>query len=420
MSTLARRGLPPDLQYIIDGACDAHEILGHHHFALWNYGDPDRIDAIFNEPCRAGSGRSFMRGRRLGCMGLIAYADEIIAQMDPVEREAMAVFAYNHADRIVVEYAEFMAGWNFEDTIKGGCAIPFRDVLHGTRDGIPSPRAARRLKGPKAIRRYVKGGSYEWGWLRDVVASVLNIPAPASRDLSEAFVRRDDEMRAARRVAERAAMERFRIEHATKPYKVVKPQERRRRQSVVKRAAVMAAAMLGASTVSAFARGEPVRIAGQDIVFEFRSASRLDAMGHGGVDVALLSNDGKRLSKICVYHDKTPALDQLTAFALRIAAGDEQEIIKTGNLFALEGAAADHPVLMQRIKEKAETPAHGVVAGPARVNRWHRNDDELFRARCAAYCVETSGIYRRAVAEVLFGRRADQFVSAARSEKEPG
>lgn len=401
MSALVRRGLPPDLQYVIDGACDAHEIMGHHHHALWNYGDASRIDAIFNAPSREGSGRSFMRGRRLGCAGLIAYADEIMAQMDAVDREAMAVFAFNDAGLIVAEYADFLAGWNFEDEIKGGCAIPFRDVLHGSRDGIPSPRAARRLRGEGSIRRYVKL-YYDWAWLKDVVAGVARLPVPASRDLPEAFIRRAEEMQAARRAAQRAAEERCWAEHAGKPYTILKPQERRRRQSVVKKAAVMAAAMLGASTVSAFARGEPVHVAGRDVVFEFRSASRLDVLGHGGVDVALLSKEGKRLSRLCVYHEKTPALDQLTAFALRIAAGDEQEIIKTGNLFGIEGAAANHPALMERIKAKAEAPA------PLRA--WHRNEDELFRTRCAAYCAETSPIYRRAVAEVLFGRRSHHFV----------
>lgn len=398
MSTLVRRGLPPDLQYVIDGACDAHEIMGHHHHILWNYGEANRIDEIFNAPSREGS---YRRGRRLGCAGLIAYADEIMAQMDAVDRAAMAVFAFNDASLIVAEYADFLAGWNFEDEIKGGCAIPFRDVLQGTRDGIPSPRAARRLRGESAIRRYVKLYS-DWDWLKDVVSGVAGLPVPASRELPEAFIRRDEEMRAARRAAERAAAERFRAEQSRKPYTIVKPHERRRRRSVVKKAAVMASAMLGASAVSAFARGEPVRIAGQDVIFEFRSASRLDFLGHGGVDVALLSKEGKRLSRLCVYHEKTPALDQLTAFALRIAAGDEQEIIKTGNLFGIEGAAADHPVLMERIKAKAETPA------PDR--GWHRNDDEQFRARCAAYRAGMAPIYRRAVAEVLFGRRFHHFL----------
>lgn len=398
MTALVCRGLPPDLQYVIDGACDAHEIMGHHHHILWNYGEADRIDAIFNAPSRE---TSYRRGRRLGCAGLIAYADEIMVQMDAIDREAMAVFAFNGASRIVAEYAEFLAGWNFEDEIKGGCAIPFRDVLQGTRDGIPSPRTARRLRSESAIRRYVKLYS-DWDWLKEVVAGVMRLPIPASRELPEAFVRRDEEMREGRRIALRIAEDRFRAEYGTKPHKVVKPQERRRRQSVVKKAAVMAAAMLGASTVSTFARGEPVHVPGRDVVFEFRSASRLDALGHGGVDVALLSKEGKRLSRLCVYHEKTPALDQLTAFALRIAAGDESEIIKTGNLFGIEAAAADHPALMERIKAKAEVPA------PAR--GWHRNDNERFRARCAEYCAETAPIYRRAVAEVLFGRRFHHFL----------
>lgn len=400
MSALTRRGLPPDLQYVIDGACDVHEIMGHHHYALWNYGDADKIDTIFNAPSRDGN---YRRGRAAGCLGLIRYADEIIASMDDVERQAMAVFAFNGSRRIVAENAEFLAGWNFEDTIKGGCAIPFRRVYRGTEDGLPFPKADRYLNAPGAIRRYVKLYS-DWDWLKAVVAGVKLMEPPRSLALPDAFLRREEEMRAARVAAQREAHARFEAEHGVKrkpvPYKVVK-----QRQSVVKRAAVMAAAVLGASTVSAFARGEPVRVQGHEIVFEFRASGNLHHLGHGGVDVSLLSKGGERLSNLCVYHADTPALDQLTAFALRISAGDEREIIRTGNLFGIQAAAIEHPALAERAKARAEA---AVIGLPRRFRR-----DEAFKLRQAAYYARHRDLYQRAVAEVLFGRMAHHFVGGA-------
>lgn len=214
-------------------------------------------------------------------------------------------------------------------------------------------------------------------------------------------------MRAARRRYEAAAFEEMRERSdAARKRLAEKPRDRRRRQGVIKRASVMAAALLGAGTVSAFARGEPIRIPGQEVAFELRSTSRLGHIGHGGVEVAIVSHDGKRLSKLCVYHDETPALDQLTAFALRIAAGDEREIISTGNLYAVEGNAADHPVLIERLNARATEIVYG---GALRGGHILGRDDQ-FRLRCSAYCIETAPVYRRAVAHVLFGRRAPLFL----------
>lgn len=399
-------GLPPDLQYVLDGACECHEIMSHHHHALWRYGDPDRIDAIFNEPRPDEGARWFLRRRRRGCLGLIAYAEEIIAEMDEVEREAMAVFAFAHGRQIISEYAEFLAGWNFEDEIKGGCALPFRKVLRGTADGVPFPRTRRRLYSPAAIRRYIRNHD-DWDWLGDVVAGVAMLPVPSSVELPAAFREREELIRQAHRAEMRRMAEQVQWQRIEKAPRLC-PKERRRKRSIVKRAAVMAAAMLGAGTVSAFARGEPVRLVGDQVAFELRAQGQLGHLGHGGVEVSVVARDGARLAKLCVYHEDTPALDQLTAFALRVAAGDERSIVETGNLYAIEGAAADHPIIADRFKLRGDEIETVEEAALRLLRR-----DEPFRLASAAYRIDTAPIYREAVARALFGRRWQHFMPGA-------
>jgi hypothetical protein len=384
--------LPPDLSYVLDGAAEVGEILGCHHAALTMYGSAERIDAIFNEPSRdtPAGGRRHLRSRRLGCAGLVAYASEIIAEMSPVEREAMGSYGYSHARQLVRDYADHLSDWFFTDTIKGGCAIPFHR-LGGTEDGTPFPRSRRKLYSPRAMRRYVKLYD-DIDWMIPVFASLDAVPVPRSLTVGEEFHRQlDAHIREAREAEFRA----FNRTRSTLP--PVSRKRRDKRRGVIRRASVMAAAVLGASTVSAFARGEPVVVPGESLAFEFRAAGSLAEQGHGGVSIALLDPSGARLAGLCVYHDETPALDQLTAFALRIAAGGEREIVETGNLFGIEAAALEHPLLSERAKPRVlNLEEEAARIGIAEVfGAMPRRD---FREALKAYQAETLPIFAEAVA----------------------
>lgn len=84
----------------------------------------------------------------------------------------------------------------------------------------------------------------------------------------------------------------------------------------------------------------------------------------------LLTKEDVFLSRLCVYFDGTPVLDQLLALTLFVQAGDELEILKKANWFGFEDLAtvkrviqAEAPVLLERLP-KAESRARGGVRDP--------------------------------------------------------
>lgn len=378
--------LPGDIGYILDAACEEHEILGCHHYALNAYGDTAILDEIVNRERTA----RVLRGRRQMTAEICDYANEIIAQMPEWERGWVANMAHAHARKIVSDYADHLASWNFEDSTIGGCAKPYRDRVCMRKDGTPSPKALRRLCSPKAIRRYVR----LYDGIDHLVAPLKvlgQVPLPRDLKFGAAAMQEIEERIMARRDVQYAAMrdimERNRAILPKTPKQIRMIKESRK---VVKRAAVLASALLGASTVAAFAKGEPVRLSGQQIDFEIAAPSGLAAMGHGGVKIKLLDKGGHRLAGLCVYHEGTPALDQLTAFALRVNAGEEEDIITTGNLYQVTSAGADHKLL----KRKPE-PAPEIAYPDA---RWAGSRSPQFQARKAEYLAKFLPIYREAIA----------------------
>lgn len=391
--------LPADVGYILDGACEEHEILGAHHYAISTYGEVSRLDEIMNRE-RISRG---VRGRREMTAEICAYASEIIAEMPERERAWVAVLAHAHARRIVDDYADHLASWNFEDATVGGCAIAFRGCIRMDRDGNPTPKARRKLHSPKAIRRYVR--FYDLGFLLSPLAVLKTLPLPNSTFLADTFYQEQERRIRDRRDAQYAEMARVIDANRAglkKAPKQVKADTTARK--VVKRAAVLASALLGASTVAAFAKGEPVQLTGQRINFEIRAAGKLSSMGHGGIKIMLSDKAGEKLAGLCVYHKDTPALDQLTAFALRVESGEEEEIVKVGNLYQVTPAGAQHDLLKSRIKQEEPPRFHPDA-------RWAGARSPQFQARKALYLGATIDIYRDAIATLLFGRRAQSIIA---------
>ncbi len=167
---------------------------------------------------------------------------------------------------------------------------------------------------------------------------------------------------------------------------------------MTRRAAVMAAGLLGAATVSAFARGEPVTLPGASCSLIVERTGPLHALGHGKMAVSVAAHDGTKLADLCVYIDQTPALDQLTAFALHTSAGIESEIIAASNIIRTYPGAEDHPALEG--KKRPTSPAWfanatGGVFG---------NDYDRRRAMQEQYWAESQDLWMRELRAFIFGR----------------
>ncbi len=388
--------LPADLQYVLDGACEEHELLSHHHFALTRYADTRLLDDAANrEPDL--SGRFRLSARRAMAISIAAYADEIIDQMPDEERAHCSTLGYAHMRKAIDDYADHLSDWNYTDVIKGGCAIGmhYRRIK---RDQSGTKGAMRVLYAPSAIRRYVRREIGQLDHIKELFRTTLRLPLPSSLQTGDNYLHLMDQHLRAQREAQYAEMARIREMHKTTPYKIAK--KAREHRKITTKAAVMAVALVGTSAVSAFARGERVHIHGQEVDFAVRASGNMSAIGHGGVRVEILDKTGARLSNLCVYHEDTPALDQLTAFALRIQSGQERDIIETGNLFGVEAAALDNPVLKDRAKARA--PADETDIFP--------RDHNLFRLHLLAYQSDTLPLYRETVAVHLLGRRASEIM----------
>mgnify|MGYP000252198734 CR=1 FL=1 len=397
--------LPGEVQYFIDGACEEHELLGCHHVALTLYGDRARLAEIVAgtvariEPedviARAAvvdagrTPRNWRAGRLSIALALAEEAASLIRRCPFADQVGFAALGYGHLRLVVRDHAEFFASWRFEDATTGGAAKPFLKHWRLDRQMRPTPAVRRHLASPKAIRRYVKHNQ-EWRHVRALYETIADLPLPcdvsAGERLIEALKQRANEQRS------RMYADLVRRAPRSDPKIVRKIQAASRK--VTKRAAVMAAALLGASTVSAFARGEPVIIPAKDIAFRVVAAGSMDHLGHGALHVDLQTLEGQRLSGLCVYFDKTPALDQLSAIALHAAAGEEATVIRAGNLYAVEAAAAEHPALAGRATPiAAQVPE--IMSDRARI--------EMAKAEHLAL---HGAIYREATAIAILGRRA--------------
>jgi hypothetical protein len=189
-----------------------------------------------------------------------------------------------------------------------------------------------------------------------------------------------------------------------RPYRIIKQELHKNRRAVVKAASIVAA-VLGAPAVSAFAAGNPIEIRSERMVLEVRPKGGVFTSGHGSSGVMIKSLDGQELGNLCVYFDKTPALDQLAAFAMHMAAGEEDAILSTGNLFGVTEAGADHPLLKGRIKPQTDLAN---ILAPGAI--WRGSDrQEILRARQEAHYAEMGHVYRDRIETLVWGRNVKRY-----------
>lgn len=410
-----------EIEYFLDGASESMELDTGTYFMCHLYGDSGRLAAIIDPPLPLTPERIDARDFRIRnrttreiCHDLIDYADTLLPQL-PLERRGHIVYAgFAWIKHAIEQLAKCHAQWAVTDATVGGCLEPFRKRHNLKRDGSIPPKLNRRLHAPSFIRRYVKSehGSLE---LRTVCSQIMRRCAMVPKghvkpgNLFAELTRlppRPSEETAAIDLAERMAFVLGRTDPIlTKSGKRKLNARRKARQRVLRRAAVIASAVLGASTVSALARGEPIKIDGDTAKFELTRAGSLTKVGHGALNVALLDKADKRIASLCFYFDKTPAIDQAVAFALYCRSGLESEIIESANVTMRE-EGADHPLLAAK---RAERHNQFDVEAPERItaalNSWRHEPYDRCRARCDRYWNETKDRYIEALTVFVTGNR---------------
>jgi hypothetical protein len=342
--------------------------------ALSLFGDRARILAIIEEKERPSLNDNTAAISR----ELLLYADELIRDL-PVEKQgALAAYSLRHLLWLIREEAEHIASWTIRDMVEGGCNEKWRHPIHAEPDGLtPWKRDARKLRSRKWIKRHLRHGqmsSGRWGWERlrilanHVIRRLQSCPGITAEHINNPLANKAFEASVkitfARQEAYRQkqwnqvqAMEQigFTIDEAIRKIKRSEIKKRRRKHhKLLRRQATIASAVLGLSAVSAFARGEPVRIEGREINFEVAKAVSAAKVGHGALKIAVHAKEGTKLATLCLYFEDTPALDQVVAMKLHTDAGLEDELLATANLIRLEEAGEGHATLQRRSLGRVE------------------------------------------------------------------
>lgn len=108
----------------------------------------------------------------------------------------------------------------------------------------------------------------------------------------------------------------------------------------------------GRQTASAFISGDDVVVTGKRFNFRARKGV-LSSNGHGALNLTVTDKDNIELVDLCFYFENMPAPDQLAALILHVKAGNEDEIVTTGNAIrTYEAGLTYSPMLELREAKK--------------------------------------------------------------------
>lgn len=386
--TIQAAPFSPDVQWYLDCALEHGELDGGSHIALKLYALRSEVTEIIDDVPPIGyylSDRPVPMRLRITSR-LADLADRLLADLSPERRGAVAWAGIQHLKTEIDSLAWCCATWAIEDGIKGGCLVAYKLMTAPWQRRYEiGPKLRRRLYGQNYIRRYVKTNE-DARRLREkgtrALARLRGIDLRTVRDAGDVIAR---DLKAQhenyRRWNEHIVRN---LAHAWK----ADPREDRSRRRVLKRAASTAVAMIGRDPVSDFVAGRIVTLKGKTIDLEVGRVGSSAMIGHMGLHVtAACPTTGVRLADLCVYHENTPALDQLTALSLAMQAGEEDEILKTANLSRVTDAGRAHPLIQER----------GIAE-----RRWRPYDE--VREKNEAYWLETKKMWTDTLGVFVLGR----------------
>jgi hypothetical protein len=152
-----------------------------------------------------------------------------------------------------------------------------------------------------------------------------------------------------RRVNERRMQlitESMRLEQEAHYRKPVSRSERKARRKPLIKAIDLLSKIGGQQTASAFISGDDVLVTGKRFNFRARKGV-LSSNGHGAMNLTVTDKDNIELVDLCFYFENMPAPDQLAALILHVKAGNEDDIITTGNAIRTYTAGKTYPPILE-------------------------------------------------------------------------
>lgn len=384
--------LAPDVEYFLDAALEHEELDATAALTLKLYAPRVAVMSIIDMEYKH-DGPAYMVQRVSKCDELTALADGILCQLPIETRAPLAWAGVRHVKHWVGGTANMLAWWAQEDMIKGGCGEPYkraRNRAHWRHIDrytlMPSQRSRLYRKG--WIRKYVwhsqdKNRLVAMG--RRTRARISGMDWLSVRQQVDQI----SAMLEAQHEGYRRTNERVIRQFATRELRI-SGRDTKQRRKVVTKAAATAERVVGRENLNRWNTGQPVTIIGESVAFEIARSGSSSTMGHGGLILTAVDPDSRRkLANMCLYHEKTPALDQLTALALAVSAGEEAEIMATANLSNVTDLGSKHPLIESHASAKREQP-------------WRPRD--IVAERNEAYWQATKPIWLDALGTQVLGR----------------
>lgn len=468
--------LPPDVLYIIDQMMEEDLIDSGTYAALNMYVDRAKLDAVLDggafhrqqEPralaiemiesesnprpalpidAMRHFGRVCIARKKATAHAVIQLADQSLAALPRSIQGAIAYESLCWLRKTIKALGRVEAEWAYEDATVGGAIEPYRDVVRLDGWGSAFKRDIRRLRSRSFIARYVKRCDSADHLVRMASALLDRAERVPNGYVVNTLQDHTAVLEQRRAVARQDALRRFfdAYESEKEARKPIRPPERKRairyRRQIIKRALKTAGAIVGDRAVSAFVRGEWVRFDGCRFDLMVRCAFSVARLGHGSLDVRVVESDDpiaetesrdmrvrigddgvKPLADLCVFIKDTPALDQLTGFGLLMAAGKEDELIRTANIIRSYPAGETHPSFAERARQKRLTdrtadPGNWTTITPYTRRRMrsgrHWYDRTEQRKKQEVYALETESIWIERLTLAVCGRRGKLLSMAA-------
>lgn len=413
--------LPDHQQYFLDCAVECYELDACTHAILRLYGDADELGTVLEPPAPSieltpadiqrmidgphdvrtlrAQNNETLRGRRARCEALSDIADTTLRRLDPAEAGGLAYHGLVEIPHRVDDLAAILAQWAVIDETVGG---QLKDFKRGRRRRLdrnddPPPRLARKLASPRFIRNFIRHADESTPHLRSVVQR--SVARARAADPACLRSRYGDIVRA---MARQREVER-QAEYARLGAKPAPPPLVEAKRKMVRRSLATAESVVGTEIVGAFIKGKEVELPGERITLVLARNGSLAAIGHSTVAVAVKDRAGERLGELCVYFEGTPTLDQLTAFALHMQAGLEQEIVDSANVISLSELGREHPMFAERAAKKQrliERDSAALIGQRVTdLSTWERD-----RARSDRYWARTGTIWNERLTAYCLGR----------------
>ncbi len=408
---LRRTAPAPVIEYFLDGAQGELELDACTAMTLRLYGD----DAVLL-PIVSGEFRGY-KERRKHCLALTEAADAILPLLPIERRDGLIHKGLGSIGYAIEQLAECYSMWAIEDEVDGGCMLPFRERLR-SRNGIVFKNTMRHLRSPRFIRKYVKRRREDVGHLIDLTKIMMR----RVRETPSQVIRDD-----------RGIMSDWRAQYNfmspesrwNKQFlKLSSKPDKRAERKMIKRSLQTAISILGIDIVKEFLRGEAVKISGTDTILVIKKRAPLNQTGHGCLSVGLADRNGVLLADLCTFVEKTPTLDQLSAFALWMMSGEERQVIETANVIDLAPAGVNHPLFIEKREqerrefanliqemgpEKAEQVFGLLTRRSKRKKAPRQLSYEAQRERNCAYWEETKSVWMEAMLVLVLGRDVKLF-----------